>query len=414
MTPSPSRPPASIYITGLFAMGYTEFYTFLIPLYGLSLGMSAGEIGMLVGGRSLLAVFLSIHVGVLMDRFGTRRVTLFFVWTAMALAPVFPLVPWFWPLLLLQVVNGAALNFAWSGSQTLIAQLAEGEAEYIGRFSFFARFGTTLTPMISGVAWDWGGAWPAYLLGAVWGLVLTIVLLRAPEADIAGADGRAPHRQVSFRVWDVVPRLPDYLRCFALMAIPAVATTMAIIFLRTATNGVQSSLYVVYLKGVGLTGTSIGILFAAIEVMSGFGSLFAGRAMLLGDPQRTMLSGTVLSIVLICLTPFLGGIFVLLLLAQAARGWLQGVVQPVMFSVQAKAVGRYRQGSVVGLRQTMNRLAAIVIPPVMGMIADRWGAGESFVILGSLMLLLSVPVALVTRRAARSASAQEAEPTPAD
>jgi len=376
--------------------------------------MSAGEIGMLVGGRSLLAVFLSIHVGVLMDRFGTRRVTLFFVWSAMALAPVFPLVPWFWSLLLLQVVNGAALNFAWSGSQTLIAQLAEGEAEYIGRFSFFARFGTTLTPMISGVAWDWGGAWPAYMLGAAWGAVLTIALLRAPEAEIAGADGRAPRRPASFRARDVLPRLPDYVRCFALMAIPAVATTMAIIFLRTATNGVQSSLYVVYLKGVGLTGTSIGILFAAIEVMSGFGSLFAGRVSRLGDPQRTMLSGTVLSIVLICLTPFLGGIFLLLLLAQAARGWLQGVVQPMMFSVQAKAVGRYRQGSVVGLRQTMNRLAAIVIPPVMGMIADRWGAGESFVILGSLMLLLSVPVALITRRATRSASAQGAESTPAD
>jgi MFS family permease len=410
MTPSLSRPPASIYIAGLFAMGYTEFYTFLIPLYGLSLGMSAGQIGMLVGGRSLLAVFLSIHVGVLMDRFGTRRVTLFFVWTAMALAPIFPLVPWFLPLLLLQVVNGAALNFAWSGSQTLIAQLAEGEAEYIGRFSFFARFGTTLTPMISGVAWDWGGAWPAYMLGAAWGAVLTIALLRAPEAEIAAADGPAPRQRATFRARDVVPRLHDYLRCFALMAIPAVATTMAIIFLRTATNGVQSSLYVVYLKGLGLTGTSIGILFAAIEVMSGFGSLFAGRAMRLGDPRRTMLSGTVLSIVLICVTPFLGGIFLLLLLAQAARGWLQGVVQPVMFSVQAKAVGRYRQGSVVGLRQTMNRLAAIVIPPTMGVIADRWGAGESFVILGSVLLMLSAPVALITRRAAR----KEAEPTLAD
>jgi MFS family permease len=395
-------------------MGYTEFYTFLIPLYGLSLGMSAGQIGMLVGGRSLLAVFLSIHVGVLMDRFGTRRVTLFFVWTAMALAPVFPLVPWFWSLLLLQIVNGAALNFAWSGSQTLIAQLAEGEAEYIGRFSFFARLGTTLTPMISGVAWDWGGAWPAYMLGAIWGAVLTIVLLRTPEAEITGADGRAPRRPASFRARDVMPRLPDYVRCFALMAIPAVATTMAIIFLRTATNGVQSSLYVVYLKGVGLTGTSIGILFAVIEVMSGFGSLFAGRVSRLGDPQRTMLSGTVLSIVLICLTPFLGGIFLLLFLAQAARGWLQGVVQPMMFSVQAKAVGRYRQGSVVGLRQTMNRFAAIVIPPTMGMIADRWGAGESFVILGSLLLLLSVPVALITRRAARSVSTPATDSTPAD
>jgi MFS family permease len=411
MTPSPSRPPATIYVAGLFAMGYTEFYTFLIPLYGLSLGMRAGEIGMLVGGRSLLAVFLSIHVGVLMDRFGTRRVTLSFVWTAMALAPIFPLLPWFWPLLLLQVVNGAALNFAWSGSQTLIAQLAEGEAEYIGRFSFFARIGSTLAPMIVGAVWDWGGAWPAYILGFVWGGVLTTTLLRAPEAEIVETEGRGVRRPARFRVRDAVPRLPDYVRCFALMAIPAVAATMAIIFLRTATNGVQSSLYVVYLNGVGLTGTSIGVLFAAIEVMSGLGSLFAGRVSRLGDPQRTMLSGTVLSIVLICLTPFLGGIFVLLLLAQAARGWLQGVVQPMMFSAQAKAVGRYRQGAVVGLRQTMNRLAAIVIPPAMGMIADRWGAGESFVILGSLLLLLSVPIALITRRAARL---QQPEPTLAD
>ena len=407
MIPAAPHPPASVYLAGPFAMGYTELYTFLIPLYALSVGMSAGEIGMLVGGRSLLAVFLSIHVGVLMDRFGTRRVTLFFVWTAMALAPIFPLVPWFWPLLLLQIVNGAALQFAWSGSQTLIAQLAEGEAEFIGRFSFFARFGTTLAPMIAGAAWDWGGVWPAYMLGVAWGAVLTIALLRAPEAEVPGADGRASHQRTNFRARDAIPRLPDYVRCFALMAIPAVATTMAIIFLRTATNGVQSSLYVVFLKGNGLTGTSIGILFAAIEIMSGLGSLFAGRAMALGDPRRTMLSGTVLSIVLICVTPFLGGIFLLLFLAQAARGWLQGVVQPLMFSVQAKAVGRYRQGSVVGLRQTMNRLAAIVIPPAMGAIADRWGAGESFVILGGLLLMLSAPVALITRRTAR----QEAEPT---
>ena len=414
MTPRPSRPPASIYVAGLFAMGYTEFYIFLIPLYALSLGMSAGEVGMLVGGRSLLAVFLSIHVGVLMDRLGTRRVTLFFVWTAMAMAPIFPLVPWFWPLLLLQVVNGGALSFAWSGSQTLIAQLAEGDAEYIGRFSFFARIGSTVAPIIVGAAWDWGGAWTTYLVGVAWGAVLTIALLRAPEADNATTDEPGPRRPASFRARDVLPRFPDYVRCFALMAIPAVATTMAIIFLRTATNGVQSSLYVVYLNGVGLNGTSIGILFAAIEIASGLGSLFAGRALRLGDPQRTMLSGTVLSIVLICLTPFLGGIFLLLLMAQAARGWLQGVVQPVMFSVQAKAVGRYRQGSVVGLRQTMNRLAAIVIPPAMGAIADRWGAGQSFVILGSLLLLLSAPVALITRRAARSASAQNAEPRLAD
>ena len=368
---------------------------------------------MLVGARSLLAVFLSIHVGVLMDRLGTRRVALFFVWTAMALAPVFPLLPWFWPLLLLQMVNGGALQFAWSGSQTLIAQLAEGEAEYLGRFSFFARIGTTAAPMIAGVAWDSGGAWPAYALGCAWGAALTLALLRAPEAPIAVGDGRNPGRRARLRVVDVLPRLPDYVRCFALIAIPAVVTTMAIHFLRTATNGVQSSIYVVYLKGIGLTGTSIGVLFAAIEITSGLGSLFAGRAMRLGDPQRTMLSGTVASILLICVTPIFGGIFALLLAAQAARGWLQGVVQPMMFSVQAKAVGPHRQGTVVGLRQTMNRLAAIVIPPLVGGIADHWGAGQSFVILGAILIVLCGPVTLITRRAARMATNQ-AEPTLSD
>src|SRR5207237_9502875 len=90
--PATLKNPAAIYATGLLGMGYTDLYIFLIPLYGLSLGMSAGEVGVLVGGRHLLALFLSIHVGVLMDRFGTRRVTLFFVWTAIALVLVFPLV----------------------------------------------------------------------------------------------------------------------------------------------------------------------------------------------------------------------------------------------------------------------------------------------------------------------------------
>ena len=83
--------PAAIYATGLLGMGYNDLYIFLIPLYALSLGMSAGEIGALAGARHLLPVFLSIHVGVLKDRFGTRRVILFFFCFEIAMATMFPL-----------------------------------------------------------------------------------------------------------------------------------------------------------------------------------------------------------------------------------------------------------------------------------------------------------------------------------
>ncbi len=151
-----------------------------------------------------------------------------------------------------------------------------------------------------------------------------------------------------------------------LVAIPAVAVSMAVISMRNTTYSIQTSVYVVYLEQIGLVGTTIGILFATAEIASGFGSLFAGRAVQLGDPLRTMLSGTVLSILLIAMTPLLGGIFALLLLSQVIRGWLEGVIQPVILSVQSRAVGRHQQGAVVGLRQTGQRLTSIVIPPLMG------------------------------------------------
>jgi len=92
--------------------------------------------------------------------------------------------------------------------------------------------------------------------------VLTVALLRAPEAEIAPPDRRGLRARFGWR--DVLPRPSDYVGSFALILLPAVAVSMAIIFLRTTTNGVQSSLYVVYLKGVGLTGTSIGILFLSL------------------------------------------------------------------------------------------------------------------------------------------------------
>jgi MFS family permease len=399
-----ARPPASLYVAGPFSMGYVDFFTFLMPLYGLSLGLDASEIGVLVGARSMLALFLSIHIGVLMDRFGTRAVTLVFVWTGMALAPLFPLATGFWALLFLQLVSGAATSFAWSGVQTLIAQLAEGDAKYIGRFSFFARFGSTSAPIVAGAVWDLGGAWPAYLLAAAWGAILTTALLRTPEAEFFAPQPASGAKWSRFRARDAWPRASDYVSAIKLIAIPAVAVSMAVISMRNTTYSLQTSVYVVYLDRMALVGTTIGTLFAAVEIASGLGALFAGRAMRLGNPQRTMMRGTVLSILLIAATPLLGGLFGLLLLFQVARGWLEGVIQPVILSVQARAVGRHQQGAVVGLRQTGQRLSSILIPPVMGAIADRFGTSQSFLIYAAFMLPLCGLLALIIRRLQRPGS----------
>ena len=54
-----------------------------------------------------------------------------------------------------------------------------------------------------------------------------------------------------------------------------------------------------------------------------------------------------------------------------------------MFSVRGRAVGPNQQGTVVGLRQTANPASAIIIPPIVGAIADWCGAATTFVILGA-------------------------------
>jgi MFS family permease len=107
------------------------------------------------------------------------------------------------------------------------------------------------------------------------------------------------------------------------------------------------------------------------------------------------------------LTPLLGGILALLLLFQVMRGWLEGVIQPLVLSVQARAAGRHQQGVVVGLRQTGQRFTSIVVPPIMGTIADRSGVSDSFLILGGFMLLLCIPLALIIRRVERQRSLDE-------
>lgn len=400
LAPPDRRSLWTAYVIGLFGMGYIDVFVFLMPLYGVHLKFSATEIGWLVGARTVFTLLFSIHVGTLMDRLGTLKVMRVFVLTAMVAAPFYPLLENFWALLLLQMVVGACVSFAWAGGQTLIAQIGHGEAAYIGYFSFASRLGTTSAPLIAGLIWDYGGVWPGYLLAVLWGAILLVALWRATEPPVHG-EGRPDRDSGRIALRDLMPRLGDYVRSFAMMAIPVIAISVTVMFLRNSTSGVNNSLYVVYLDGIGFRGWDIGVLFAAIEFASGVGSLFGGRAMRLGHPLWTMTVATALAIALICITPWLGGLFILLLAAQAARGFAQGLSQPVMFSAQSKSVGRHQQGAVVGLRQTLNRMSAIIVPPLMGLIADHWGLSQSFLIMGAGLLtlcgLVAVWVALTPR-----------------
>ncbi|MEE2655250.1 MAG: MFS transporter [Pseudomonadota bacterium] len=402
MTEPKKKDLHAVYAFGIFSMALIDIFVLLIPIFAKdTLGMSDGQIGSLVGARSLLSLFLSIHGGALMDRYGTRRITLMFTGAVIVCGPLFPFLSTFWALFMLQVISGFAISLGWSGAQTLIARIADGDAEYIGRFSTFARIGTTVAPIFAGFLFDVGGAWLAYGFGTLWAIVAFYTLWRVPEPNPPPQNSK---NEQKFKLMDIMPKVSDYTASFALMAIPAVAFTAVAMLVRNSTYGVQTTIYVTYAQDAGLTATKIGLLFAAIELAGAIGSWYSGRIMRNFDPIRVLVLTTFITVTLVSATPLIGGlgttvwgIFALLFIGQVFRGITQGVSQPILFSVQAISVTRDQQGTVVGLRQTMNRLGGVILPPIIGFVSDFYGREESFYIIGVGLLVLLLGLAIYGR-----------------
>ncbi|MFT5540571.1 MAG: MFS family permease [Alphaproteobacteria bacterium] len=393
------------YAAGFMGLGLMDAYVFIVPLWAVLIGASATQVGLLVGARSMLPFLFTIHGGVLMDRYGPRPVMITFIFLIILMVPLYPLLPWFVPLFALQLITGFALTMQWVGAQTIIANLSRGDAGYLGYFSFATRLGTFIAPIIFGLLWDLTTPWVCFISIAAWAALMLVLTLAIQKPNIDSATkSSAESPPQGGRIRALLPRLSDYRETLALAAIPAVAISIGACFLRNSTSGVQGSIYVVYLHEIALTGTLIGILFAAIEGASGIGSLIAGRVAKHFSPFAMLVGTTAAAIALMAATPLLGGVVALLILFQVARGIIQGINQPVMFSVQSKAVPRNRQGATVALRVTVNRLSSIIVPPIMGLIADTYGISHSFLILGAVFLLLTGVLWLFARRMPEAAN----------
>src|SRR4051794_5429291 len=111
--PIPVRTQIALYGSGMFSDMASQV---VVPLWVLSLHPSAVAFGTVIGARSLLPFLLSIHGGVLMDRLGARQVMLFFAAIGVCLPILFPVLPWIWAAVLLQLAVGLTTTMSWVGA----------------------------------------------------------------------------------------------------------------------------------------------------------------------------------------------------------------------------------------------------------------------------------------------------------
>ncbi len=394
----------AVYGIGMFSTSMFLMSSVVVPLWVAMLESSPLLVGVVLGSRHFLPLFLSIHGGALMDRLGGRRVMLFFAFVGIVIPLLFPVLPWIWAVLALQMIAGLSDSMGWLGAQILIGQHMRGSPTYTGRLSFSVRFGHLVAP--AGIGWvldTFGPNW-AFIGLSVWGLGMLVCAWMLPPGARDHDGEPAAGRTERVGVRDVLPRLADYRDAFRLLSIPTIALVVMASMLSHVGSSVQGTFYVIYLGGVGFSATEIGLLLSSASVAAALGALMAGPIARRVKPYW-LIMGTILTGVLaVCLTPLLG-VFFLLMAAAALRGGANGVSQPLVISTILRTAGPSTQGKAAGLRGTANRTASIIAPVFMGGLAELVGIENSFYVVGAIVtVLMGLLVVHVVRSPKLSAS----------
>jgi MFS family permease len=369
-----------VYGTAFFSLSIVPMVSLVVPLWAIQhLAATPIWVGVAVGARSFMPLLFSIHGGALMDRLGTRRVMAVCAIITLILFPLYIVWQSMVGLILLQLVIGLSQGLSWVGAQAFYGQLSRGSAEHAGRLTFFSNLGAFAGPLIAGISTDVAGVVGGFVVLSLWSVVLCVFTFLIPPV-LDGAAAKAP-----VRLSVLLPRLDDYARAASLCLIPAVMLVLAFTFVRIAISGMQSSFYVVYLASIDLTGTQIGILVGCANFIASPAALLTGPAQRLMPGSWVMVWMTALCVTFMTLTPAVANFWVLLAFS-AIYGLGVGIGFPTLLSLLTVAVPMEYQGMAAGLRTTANRAATLVVPIVMGIIAEWGSLALSFYAVGAILM----------------------------
>ena len=394
------RLQAGVYGAALFSNTTPNMAWMAVPLFVASLDVSPLMIGIALGSRHIGPVFLAIHGGALMDRLGTKRVMIVFAVIGAIVPLLYPAFPLLWALILFQLMSGLADSLGWVGAQTLVGQVMRGEARYAGRMSFWTRVGLFAGPPLGGMAWDIFGPWGAFSMMSVWSIGVLLSVLSIPDAALRAASGPEDQSDnqaepVSWRA--LLPRPTEYVEAFRLLLIPAIAFAMAMTMLRHVGGGIQGSFYIVYLEGIGISGTMIGLLLTVNGIFGLGGSLTVAPLQKYLKAHWFLVGAVALTVFAVAITPALDGMMSLTV-ASAVRGWALAASLVLLISLIANAVGPGEQGKAMGLRVTLNQIVWFIVPVLLGAIIEIAGVAAGFYVAGALTLALIAVCAVLVRR----------------
>ena len=331
----------------------------LMSLFAIELGANPLVIGVLFAMYSLFPVFLSVYAGKVSDRFGFRLPMIF---GASGLAGGL-LLPFLYPeltaMFLAVTLMGVFYIFFVVAVQHLIGSFGEG-AERTRNYSFFSvTVGVTalLGPTTAGFCIDAIGHRSTYLVLAAMPVIPVLVLLLMgrylPQVQAQ------PERRTGRRVADLISNAP----------LRRVLITAGIM---ETGNELVNFLLPIYGHSIGLSASQIGIVMGAYA-MALLGVRAAMPTLVRLSSEERVLSGSMLLAATVCVGFPLAGSFWPMFAMAFLLGLGLGSGGPLSMVLSYNRSPAGRAGEAIGLRQTVNKTAEVVMPLVYGWISTALG-----------------------------------------
>ncbi len=355
-----------------FLMAFTQGLLIpTLPLYATTFGVSFSLVSLAVAAKGIGTLVTDLPSGVMLERFGSRKVMLVGVGVACLSLLLMGLIENYYVLVLLRLVSGAGTAMWMLSRMAFISEVIplDVRGRALSAFGGVSRIGVFASPAIGGfVGARLGLQTPFLLAAALAGVALVITLIYVPESrERAQAGHRRPH-------WRTMAQI---VRTYRRDLFAAGSAQILAQMIRAGRE------LIVPLYGATVLGLDVAAVGVILTVSAAIDMSLFGIAGLLQDRMGRKWASVPSMIILgtgMAMVPLTVG-YASLLAAAAIMGLGNGLGSGTMMTLGSDLAPRDAMGEFLGLWRLIGDGGNTGGPLVVGAVADLTGLGLAAIVL---------------------------------